>query len=197
MILHFKCLAMNGTHNYHKNIKMYVLRCTTIGLKQEREHTTLRHADMNLRFKPHFTAKICQFFVPTSQKMRLCVDVIWRHSCSYVLLPIDMYSYPYREGYTNINQVIGIILLAPCPHHLECWTSHQAEQPPTVEIYRVGDNRRTVNTSTVRIFLISWGQKTCAKYCYVDLLSWYEIWFAVICIGMNIILDLYTATQQF
>ena len=31
---------------------------------------------MNLRFKP--TAKIGQFFVavPTSQKMRLCVDVI-------------------------------------------------------------------------------------------------------------------------
>ena len=32
-----------------------------------------------------------QFFVPTSQKMRLCVGVVWRHSCSYVVLPIDMY----------------------------------------------------------------------------------------------------------
>ena len=39
-----------------------------------------------------------------------------------------LYSYTYQEVYTNI--VIS----------------------PTVEIYRVGDNIRTVNTSTVRIF---------------------------------------------
>ena len=57
---------MNGAHNYHKDIKMYVLRCTTIGLKQECGHKTSRGADMNLRFNP--TAKIGQFFVPTSQK---------------------------------------------------------------------------------------------------------------------------------
>ena len=65
---------MNGAHNYHKNIKMFVLRGTTIGLMQECGHKTSRCADMHLRFKT--TAKIGQFFVPTSQKMRLCVDVI-------------------------------------------------------------------------------------------------------------------------
>ena len=69
---------MNGAHNDHKNIKMYVLGFTTIGLKQECGHKTSRRADMNLGFKP--TAKIGQFFQrhgPTSQKMRLCaVDVI-------------------------------------------------------------------------------------------------------------------------
>ena len=43
----------------------------------------------------------------------------------------------------------------------------------------------------------SWGQKTRDKYCYVDLLSWYEIWFAMICIDMNIIFDLSTMIQQF
>ena len=162
---------MNGAHNYHKNIKMYVLLCTTIGLKQECGHETSRRADMNLRVKPHFTAKIGQFFVPTSQKMRLCVDVIWRHSCCIN---------PYWEGYTNIYRVIGITLLA---------ISHC--------IYRVGDNRRPVNTLTVRIFLISWRQKTSDIYCYVDLSSWYEIWFAIICIDMNVILDLPTMIQQF
>ena len=67
---------MNGAYNYHKNIKMYVLRCTTIRLQQECGHITSRRADMNLRFKPHFTAKIGQFFGPTSHKMRLYVDVI-------------------------------------------------------------------------------------------------------------------------
>ena len=44
-----------------KNIKMYVLRRTIIGLKQECGHKTSRCADMNLRFKPHFTAKMSVF----------------------------------------------------------------------------------------------------------------------------------------
>ena len=157
---------------------MYVLRCTTIGLKQECGHKISRRADMNFRFKP--TAKIGQFFVPTSQKMRLCVDVIWRHSFSYVVLPIDVYMssglYQYKSSYW---------------HHTFSDLSHWAE------IYLVGDDRRTVNTSTVRTFLISWGQKTRVKYCYVDLSSWYEIWFAIICNNMNVILDLPTAIQHF
>ena len=34
------------------------------------------------------------------------------------------------------------------------------------------------------------------KYCYVDLSS-YEIWFAITCIDMNVILDLSTRIQQF
>ena len=106
---------MNGAHNYHKNIKMYVLRCTTIGLKQECGHKTSRRAEMNLRFMPHFMAKICQFFVPTSQKIRLCVDVIWRHSCSYVAYRY-VYLCPYWEGYTNIYRVIAIILLTISPN---------------------------------------------------------------------------------
>ena len=88
---------MNGAHNYCKITKIYVLRCTTIGLKQECGHKTSRGAVMNLRFKPHFTAKIGHFFVPTSQKMRLCVDVIWRHSCSYVVLPINEYIQIHSE----------------------------------------------------------------------------------------------------
>ena len=36
-------------------------------------------------------------------------------------------------------------------------------------------------------FLISWRQKTRVKHCYVDLSSWYELWFAIICIGMDVI----------
>ena len=49
----------------------------------------------------------------------------------------------------------------------------------------------------VCIFLISWGQKMHVKNCYVDLLSWYEFWFAIICISMNIISDLSTTIRQF
>ena len=96
----FKCLAMNGTHNYHRNIKMYVLRCTTIGLKQECGHKTSRRADMNLRFKSHFTAKIGQFFVPSSQKMRLCVDCpgnLKRYS--FCLLVVVSQSLWWRVGW--------------------------------------------------------------------------------------------------
>ena len=47
----------------------------------------------------------------------------------------------------------------------------------------------------VRILLISWGQKTCVKHYYVHLSLWYEFWFALICIDMNVILELSTAIQ--
>ena len=73
---------MNRAHNYHKNIKMDVLRYTTIGLKQECGQKTSRRANMNLRFRP--TARIGQFFVITSQKMRLCVDAIHVFDAIYV-----------------------------------------------------------------------------------------------------------------
>ena len=36
----------------------------------------------------------------------------------------------------------------------------------------------------LRTFLTSWGQKTRVKHCYVDLSSWYELWFAMICIDI-------------
>ena len=50
----------------------------------------------------------------------------------------------------------------------------------------------------LRTFLISWEQKTRVKHCYVDLSSWHELWFAIIlCVVMNVILDLSTAIQQF
>ena len=48
----------------------------------------------------------------------------------------------------------------------------------------------------LRTFLINWGQKTHMKHCNVDLSSWYELWFAIICIDMDLILDLSTAIQQ-
>ena len=46
-------------------------------------------------------------------------------------------------------------------------------------------------------FLISWWQKTHVKHWNVDLSSWYELWFAIKCIDMDVILDLFTAIQQF
>ena len=49
----------------------------------------------------------------------------------------------------------------------------------------------------LRTFLISWGQKTCVKHCYVDLLSWYQLWLAIIYINMDVIFDLSTAIQKF
>ena len=66
-----------------------------------------------------------------------------------------------------------------------------------IEIYRVGDDRRTVNTSTSPHILVSWEQTTRVKYCYVDLSPSYEFWFAIIFIDLNVIFDLSTAIQQF
>ena len=42
----------------------------------------------------------------------------------------------------------------------------------------------------LRTFLISCGQKTRVKHCYVDLSSWYELWLAIICIDSDVIFDL-------
>ena len=161
---------------------MYVLRCTTIGLKQERGHKTSRRANMNPIQAPFHGKKrsVLRHYVAENEILCWCYLTPFMFICSVVCWYV--YVYTYREGYTNINQVIGIILLGISP---------------TVEIYRLVNNRRTVNTSTVRIFLISWVQKTRVKYCYVDLWSWYEIWFAVKCIGMKVIVDLSTTTQQF
>ena len=39
----------------------------------------------------------------------------------------------------------------------------------------------------LRTCLISWGQETRVKHCYVDLSSWYELRFAIICIDMEVI----------
>ena len=87
-ILHFKCLAMNGAHNYDKNIKMYVLWCTTIGLKQKCGHKTSRRADMDLRFKP--TSKIGQFFrTYVAEDEIVCWCYLTPFMFIYVVLPID------------------------------------------------------------------------------------------------------------
>ena len=49
----------------------------------------------------------------------------------------------------------------------------------------------------LRTFLISCGQKTSVKHCYVDLSLWYELCLAIICIDMDVIFGLSTAIQQF
>ena len=48
----------------------------------------------------------------------------------------------------------------------------------------------------LRIFLISLGQKTRVKHCYVDLSSWYNSWFPIICISININSDLSTTIRD-
>ena len=47
----------------------------------------------------------------------------------------------------------------------------------------------------VRTFLVSWGQTTRVKNCYVDLSSSYEFWFPIIFIDINVIFDLSIAIQ--
>ena len=100
-----------------KNIKMYVLRCATIGLQQECGHKTSRRADMNLRFKP--TAKIGQFLYIRRRKWD-CVLMLFMYLTPFMFIICSVAYrnenlHPYKEGYTNINGVIGIILLATSP----------------------------------------------------------------------------------
>ena len=73
------------------------------------------------------TAKIGQFFhIYVAENEIMC----WCYLTPFMFICSDAYRYvylnPYRECYTNIYRVIGVILL------VISW-----------EIYRVGDNRRT------------------------------------------------------
>ena len=67
-----------------------------------------------------------------------------------------------------------------------------------IEIYRVGDNRRTVNTSTSPHISDQVGDRKRARNGYVDLSLCYEFWFAknMYRFDMNVILDLSTGTHH-
>ena len=74
-----------------------------------------------------------------------CVDVIWRHSYSYVVLPVDMYIHIHISGYTNIYRVIGIILLAISPN-LPGWAIIELSiRRQCAHYWSVGDRKRVVN----------------------------------------------------
>ena len=56
-----------------------------------------------------------------------------------------------------------------------------------IEIYRWAIIEELSIRWRVRTFLVSWGQTTHVKNCYVDLSSSYEFWFPIIFIDMNVI----------
>ena len=66
-----------------------------------------------------------------------------------------------------------------------------------IELYRVGDNTRTVNMLTSPRISEQLGTRARVKHYNIDLSSWYEFWFALICIDMNIISAPTTTIQQF
>ena len=124
----------------------------------------------------------------------LCNPLVRMDQCSYLrvlytdiavwilVLPIDIEN-PYRLSRRWYLYV--------CIHiHVEYLVSHFSDLSRYISkftrwaiIEELSIRRRP------RTFLITWGQKMCVKYCYVDLLSWCEFWFAIICIDMNVILD--------
>ena len=103
----------------------------------------------------------------------------------FLVLPIDKENpYDYLEG--------NNIYISSSWHHI------LAISPPVYRCIVTGwlmieelPIRRWLGT-----FLISWGQKTCVKHCYVDLSSWNKFWSAIICISINIISDLSTTIQD-
>ena len=111
--------------------------------------------------------------------------------CSYMIifsvLPIDKkIRIDYREG-----DIYIYIYVYRC--RVLCITLFRI----SIEIYRWAIIEELSIRRRLRIFLISWGQKTRVKHCYAELSSWYEFWFARICISMNTISDLSTTIRQF
>ena len=102
----------------------------------------------------YFTVGMLTYFQSSmSLKTRWYNYMIFRVAYRYNKINID-YRKGYIDIYIDIYRDLGFIFLRSLPLY--------------IEIYRAGDNRRTVDTST---FLISWGLKTHVKHCYVDLSS--------------------------
>ena len=88
------------------------LKCMFCGVPpSDCGHKTSRPADMNRRFKPHFTAKIGQSLVPTSQKMILFVDAVIcddvRSTCCNIC---SIWSIQNKSGYSrevNVGKLIA------------------------------------------------------------------------------------------
>ena len=121
-----------------------------LGLKQECAHNTSRRADMNFRFKPHspdpFHGKnrsVFRTYVAENEIVCWC----WRHSCSYVMLPIDMCIYIHIERVIPIYiRVIGIILLAISPN-LPGWAiiEELSISRQSAHFWSVGGRKHMVN----------------------------------------------------
>ena len=125
--------------------------------------------------------------VGTSWIMRS--DICIKHSRQTVwtlVLPFDTKN-PYRLSKLIYRSIIDIST---------SWHLISAIVPV---VYRVGDNWRTVKSMgrQIHTILVRWEQNMRAKHCYVDLSSWYELWFAIICFDMNVTSALSTAIQQF
>ena len=79
------------------------------------------------------------------------------------------------------------------------WYYMFAIPPAVYRNYPVGENSKNYQhvNEAAHFWSAANKKKMRVKHCYVGLSSRYEFWFAVICINMNVILDLSTAIQQF
>ena len=102
-------------------------------------------------------------------------------------------AYRFRKPITNIERVISYIYIYI---YREFLASYFCDLSRCIQKFTEWKIMGQLSIRLgVRIFLIGWGQKMCVKHCYVDSSLWYEFRFAIVCIDMNIILDLSTAIQ--
>ena len=99
----------------------------------------------------------------------------------------------YKKSISIIETVISIDY-----RYIDFLASYFSDRSRGID--RVGDNWRTVNTSanphiSDQLTELE-NSKTRAKHCYVELSSWYELGFAIICFDTNVTSALSTAIQQ-
>ena len=126
--------------------------------------------------------------IPWTHKRHLITHHIrWAMGCVSIMISV---AYRYRKSISIIELFVSIIsiyigfLATNFYRSLSKFTGWAI-------IQELSKRRR------VRRFLNSWGQRAHVKPYNIDLSSWYEFWFALICIDMNAISALSTAIQQF
>ena len=142
-ILHFKCLAMSGAHNYHKNSKcMYCgVPPSDLSINVDIKHRGVLTWISDPSPISRQYRSVLRTYVAENEIVCWCYLMPFMFVCSVASRYV--YSYIYIEG---LSQYIS-----------SYW--HHTFSDLSLEIYRVSDNRKTVNTSTVPTFLISWGRK--------------------------------------
>ena len=168
---HYKCCVCKISVYFH----------TRPTLERRKTLGRLRSINRNIHFANQ--SQTCQLFENLKKKFS---NISWKGTVksgainprlnwyrkSRSIIKSIIYIYIYITHFNDLSQV--------CKSKFIGWA--------TIEELSISRRLRT--------FLISWGQKTRVKHCYVDLSSWYELSFAI-CIDMDVILDVSTTIQQF
>ena len=173
----------------HSTSHVYIWLYKTIQRQKTLGHLRSINSNMIIHFANQ--SQTCQllkiltnFFFQTFHEKKLWSGAIsprlnWYRKSTWIIKSV-IYIYIYIYMLSSWYNILTISPIVPIWSEFTGWA--------IIEELSI---RRRLST-----FLISCGQKTHVKHCYVDLSSWHELWFAITCMDMDVIFDLSPAILQ-